>query len=83
MRKIDYIRVLDVMSLIGKKDCEIFYVKHVGDFQELSKMASERNVVITSISKRMYEDMEKKLKFSEDFAIGKSIEELIGVPEFH
>lgn len=58
-------------------------IKHNGDFQELTKMAYERNVVITSISKKTYEDMERKLKFAEDLASGKTIEELIGAPEYH
>lgn len=83
MRKIEYVRVLDIMTLIGQKDCEIFYIKHVGNFQELSKMACERNCTITSISKKEYEDIERKFKFSEDVMKDVPIEELIGKPEFY
>ena len=82
MRRIEYVRVLDIMSLLGRKDCEIFYIKHTGDYKELVKMAYERNIVITSISRREYENMERKIKFAEDVVDDKTIYELIGRPSF-
>lgn len=82
MRKIEYVRVLDIMVLIGRKDCEIYYITHKGNYNELIKIACDRNIIITSISKKEYENMEKKLKFSVDSMNGMSIEELIERPKF-
>lgn len=82
MRNIEYVRVLDIMALIGRKDCEIYYVTHKGNYNELVKIACDRNIVITSISNKEYENMEKKLKFSVDLMNGVPFEELIGRPQF-
>lgn len=45
-----YEKVLDLSKLYGRKDCEIMYVYHKGNFQDLSKEAYDRKILITSIS---------------------------------
>lgn len=77
MREIFYVRVLDIMALIGKKDCEIIYVTHSGDFMKLMKAATKRNIVTTSISKAEYLRMEKKFQFVEDVESYGSIDDIL------
>ena len=49
-----YVWTLDKSKLQGQRNCEIFYVRHKGDFVELSREAYKRNIIITSISMREY-----------------------------
>lgn len=51
-----YERVLDWSKLQGRKDCEIMYVTHKGNFEELCRQALKRRIVITSISIREYRE---------------------------
>lgn len=76
MKKVEYIRVLDFMALIGRKDCEIFYITHKGNYNDLAKMAFDRNIIITSISKKEYETQEGKFKFAHDMMNCKDVDEV-------
>lgn len=49
-----YEKVLDWSKLQGRKDCEIMYVYHKGNFQDLCKQAHDRKIWITSISMKEY-----------------------------
>ena len=55
-RPVYYERILDFSKLQGRKDCEIMYVYHKGDFQDLCKQALDRRIMITSISTREYRE---------------------------
>ena len=77
MREIFYVRVLDIMAIMGRKDCEIIYVTHSGDFEKLMKAANKRNIVTTSISKAEYLRMEKKFQFVENVEEYGSIDDVL------
>ena len=49
-----YVWNLDKFKLQGRKNCKIFFVRHSENFEELSKEALKRNIIITSISKKEY-----------------------------
>lgn len=49
-----YVWVLDMEKLQGRRNCDIFYVRHSGDFEKFSREALRRNITITSISIREY-----------------------------
>ena len=54
IKPVYYERVLDWSKLQGRKDCEIMYVYHKGNFQDLCKQAHDRKIRITSISMKEY-----------------------------
>lgn len=49
-----YVKTLNMSSILGRKDCDIFYVRHEGDFVGLMRECSRRNIRPESISMKEY-----------------------------
>lgn len=59
-----FVEILDMSTLQGRKNCEIAYVKHRGNFEELMKEAYIRNISTRSVSYKTFrEETEKTHRF--------------------
>lgn len=54
MAEVVYIRVLTLERMMGWKNCEILFVKHNGNYADISLEAYKRNIVLTSVSMKRY-----------------------------
>ena len=49
-----YVWTLSMTTLLGRRECDIFYVRHKGDVPTLFREAYRRGININSISIRDY-----------------------------
>lgn len=49
-----YVPMLNMLTLEGRKDCDIFFVNFRGDYPKLCGEALRRNITVTSISMKEY-----------------------------
>ena len=57
----EYIRVISEDKLIGRRNCEICYVRCEGDYDKLYRIAEPRGIVLTPMSTIMF-DIESRSK---------------------
>ena len=60
MREVIYERVITGPKLQGRKDCEIRYVHHDGNFNDISFDAFRRNITLAPISQRKFDEETRK-----------------------
>ena len=54
MPEVVYMRVLTLEKLMGWKNCDIRYVVHNGNYNDISLEAYKRNIILVPISLRRY-----------------------------
>lgn len=59
MGEVIYERVITGPKLQGRKDCEIRYVHHDGNFSDISFEAFRRNITLAPISQRKFNEETK------------------------
>ena len=59
-KMINYTETLSIDTLMGRRNCEVRYVRHRGDFSELSTIALRKNIVLTWVSVHEYSNVKKR-----------------------
>ena len=62
MGEVIYEKVLTVGKLQGRKDCEIRFVRHDGNFADISLQAFKRNITLAPMTRRLFEAEVKRKK---------------------
>lgn len=55
--KTEYIRILSKEQLAEKCNCQIAYVKHIGNYKELVHEAMSKNIVLWSLSEKQFRNI--------------------------